>query len=385
MFKKIVIAGALATAVAGSALAQSNVTIYGIIDAAVRQDTQANSSDQSRTSMISGGQSTSRLGFQGTEDLGNGLSAKFMLESGFNTNTGANSQNGTGGTVLFDRAAWVGLADKTLGEIQIGRNTNAGNDLAAAGITDPLKLAYDGVGAPVNAGNSTYGVSAMRVNQAVYATASTNGLKNSRSNGMIKYVNNIGPVGVIAGYAPGGVTGDESANSSYNAGLTYVKNNVKLGGAYFRAEDAANRAETNYSLGGAYTLGKATLSLAHYNVKTDAGYVAGNLTTTATYGGPVLGLTTTAGPSTTANINSVGVEYRFTPAVNTTLAVYDGKYSNGVGSNGNYTSYVLFNTYALSKRTNLYASVDFGKTTGALSQNVSDTNTGVMAGLRHRF
>jgi predicted porin len=385
MFKKIIIAGAIAAVTAGSALAQSSVQIYGIVDAAARQDTQANSSDQSRTSIISGGQSTSRLGFRGTEDLGGGMAAKFVLESGFNVATGANSQNGTTGTVLFDRAAWVGLASKSLGEIQLGRNTNAGNDLAGAGITDPLRLAYDGVGTPVNTGNSTYGVNALRINQAVYGAGSTNGLKNSRSDGMLKYVNTIGSVGVIAGYAPGGVTGDSAAKSSYNAGLTYIKDGIKLGAAYFRAEDAANRAETNYSLGGSYTLKGATFTVGHFNVKTDAGYVAANLTTTATYNGPALGLTTTAGPSTEANINTIGIGYQFTPALNTTLAVYDGKYTNGAGSNGNYTSYVLFNSYALSKRTNLYASVDFGKTTGSLSQNVSDTNTGLMAGIRHTF
>ena len=79
--QKKIIALAVAGLVSGAAFAQSNVVIYGIADAGyvyASKNTADNVKSQSR--IYSGGQSGSRLGFRGTEDLGNGLSANFRLE-----------------------------------------------------------------------------------------------------------------------------------------------------------------------------------------------------------------------------------------------------------------------------------------------------------------
>jgi predicted porin len=65
--QKKIIALAVAGLVSGAAFAQSNVTVYGI--------RKAKSTD--------GGQDGSRVGFKGTEDLGNGLSAFFQLGAAF--------------------------------------------------------------------------------------------------------------------------------------------------------------------------------------------------------------------------------------------------------------------------------------------------------------
>ncbi len=388
MYKKLAVASAFCALTTGVAMAQTSVaslpgvTIYGTLDSGIRYESQANADGDTRTRMVSGAQSNSRLGFRGVEDLGNGLKANFQLETGFSINPGTTSQNGSSGTVLFDRFAWVGLEQKNLGEIQLGRNTNAGNDFLASRINDPLGGALDGTGTPVNVANG----SALRINQALYAVASTNGLRNSRSDGMIKYINRFGPVGVRAGYAPGGQTGDNSLRSSYNLGLSYHGNGFNLGVSTLNATDAANKMMTNLSFGVNYTLNKATLTAAHHKVKTDAGYVGANLTTTSTYLGPVLGTTATTGPSTEADINVLGVRYQATSKLSTTLAYYDGNYKNGTGSSGTYKSLVLWNQYDLSKRTNLYAALDHGKSDGALkSASVSDTSLGVTVGIRHTF
>ena len=176
--KKLVLATLLAAAT-GLASAQS-VTVYGIVDAGVRYDGSANASDASSTKFLSGVQSTSRLGFKGSEDLGGGLKAKFNLENGFSLATGAISQNGSSGGVLFDRLALVGLSSPTAGEVQLGRNTNSTFDFAAQGITDPLNQMLDGVSTPVNVANST----ALRVNQAITVVGATNSLdrKSTRLN-----------------------------------------------------------------------------------------------------------------------------------------------------------------------------------------------------------
>ena len=96
-----------------AALAQSSVTLYGRIDVGLQQVNNGMSS----TRIDSGTYTASRFGFRGTEDLGGGLSAVFLLENGFNADTGA----AQGGTRLFNRGAYVGLSSKTAGTVTLGR------------------------------------------------------------------------------------------------------------------------------------------------------------------------------------------------------------------------------------------------------------------------
>jgi predicted porin len=112
---------ALAAALSvGAAHAQSNVTMYGIIDAAVEYYNNADAAGNSLTRMpsLGGGMFPSRLGFRGTEDLGGGLKAIFQLENGFAPDTGTLGQNR-----LFGRQAWVGLQGNW-GQVTFGRNYN---------------------------------------------------------------------------------------------------------------------------------------------------------------------------------------------------------------------------------------------------------------------
>jgi general bacterial porin, GBP family len=76
--QKKIIALAIAGLASTAAFAQSNVTIYGIADVGVAQ--VRGNGDLTGTKVISGGLSTSRIGFKGVEDLGNGLKALFVLE-----------------------------------------------------------------------------------------------------------------------------------------------------------------------------------------------------------------------------------------------------------------------------------------------------------------
>ena len=83
-----------------AASAQSSVTVYGVMDAAIaHEDTGA--PNGSRNVVNSGNQSSSRLGFKGTEDLGNGLKAMFNIEAGVALDTGAAD------SALFGRRAVV--------------------------------------------------------------------------------------------------------------------------------------------------------------------------------------------------------------------------------------------------------------------------------------
>lgn len=122
--KKSLIALAVMAA-SGAAMAQSSVTVYGIADVVVHKD-----KGQS-TTMTSGGVSASRIGFKGTEDLGGGLKAHFVLEQGFDLVTGDQSV----GNKIFSREASVGLSG-AFGAFKLGRmatafDTNEGAGFAA--------------------------------------------------------------------------------------------------------------------------------------------------------------------------------------------------------------------------------------------------------------
>jgi predicted porin len=105
---------------AGSAHAQGQVTVYGIIDVALAHMNNADAAGHGVTREASlTGSLPSRIGFRGTEDLGGGLSAVFNLESGFNPDVGALGQGGR----LFGRQAWVGLRGGW-GTLQLGRILN---------------------------------------------------------------------------------------------------------------------------------------------------------------------------------------------------------------------------------------------------------------------
>jgi predicted porin len=105
---------------AGSAQAQSQVTVYGIVDVALAHMNNADAAGHSVTREPSlTGSLPSRIGFRGSEDLGGGLSAVFNLESGFNPDVGVLGQGGR----LFGRQAWVGLRGGW-GTLQLGRILN---------------------------------------------------------------------------------------------------------------------------------------------------------------------------------------------------------------------------------------------------------------------
>ncbi|TWI61160.1 putative porin [Pseudoduganella lurida] len=117
----IAAAAAACTLAALPARAQSGVSIYGIVDAAVEHYTNADAAGNgvSRVPTLGGGLFPSRIGFRGTEDLGGGLKVIFTLENGFGVDNGVLNQGGR----LFGRQAWVGLAG-SWGQVTVGRNYN---------------------------------------------------------------------------------------------------------------------------------------------------------------------------------------------------------------------------------------------------------------------
>jgi predicted porin len=118
--KKHLIAAAVAAAVAVPAAAQ--VTVYGVLDASLaKRDLNG-----VKTTVQGNGDynSSSRIGFRGTEDLGGGMKASFALEGDLNINNGAGdgstvAATGVGG-LTFDRQSWVGIEGNGVG-VRLGR------------------------------------------------------------------------------------------------------------------------------------------------------------------------------------------------------------------------------------------------------------------------
>lgn len=115
---------------AGIAHAQTNVTVYGVVDVGLKYDNSAG--PNGTWSEASGNRLGSRLGFRGTEDLGGGLRLAFTLESGFNPDDGALNNGGR----LWGRQAWVGL-EGAFGNVYLGRQYSS--TYLALKAVDPFK------------------------------------------------------------------------------------------------------------------------------------------------------------------------------------------------------------------------------------------------------
>lgn len=135
--KKTLLVTALATGfgfAAGAAHAETSVTLYGIVDAGigyqqikgtyVGPNGAVTEYDGKRTGMINGVNSANRWGLKGTEDLGNGLQAVFVLESGFDLGTGVSGHSLEDDNRMFGRQATIGLQSDAWGRFDLGRQTN---------------------------------------------------------------------------------------------------------------------------------------------------------------------------------------------------------------------------------------------------------------------
>ncbi|MES2262267.1 MAG: porin [Pseudomonadota bacterium] len=199
--KKTAIAFVLLSSTASLAAAQTSVNLYGMLDlAAVSEGGGAAGTVTKLTSGVAAG---SRLGFKGSEDLGGGLSAIFLLESGFQADTGTMGQGG----LLFGRQAYVGLAGG-FGTVTFGRQYTPQFLTQAA--VDPFGIGTAGAAPnllPLTASGGRMD------NTVKYATPSFNGLS-----------------GELA-YGFGEVAGDSSAGRGLGLALGYGKGplTIRLG------------------------------------------------------------------------------------------------------------------------------------------------------------
>ena len=149
--QKKLIALAVAGLVSAPAFAQSNVTVYGIVDMGFTNFRNSDVLDyENRSGLDQGGRSGTRLGFKGTEDLGNGVKAGFVIEQGLQLD-----RSGSGGTTNnYNRETLVTLSSASLGTLALGRTTTPQyNLLAKVDSTQGV-----GIGSQLMAGGGIYGM-----------------------------------------------------------------------------------------------------------------------------------------------------------------------------------------------------------------------------------
>ncbi|NNG23724.1 porin [Telluria aromaticivorans] len=278
------LAAALLSTLPLFAHAQSNVTIYGVMDAAVAvEDTDAPGED-SRTVINSGNQSSSRIGFRGTEDLGNGLKALFNIEAGVALDTGAADSS------LFGRRAVVGLQG-AFGTVTVGREYSPIAAVAAA--TDILGQGMFGTNLSAFATNR---LTRRLANSVNYKSDAMSGFTLNAAYSTGERV--VEPSGDLMGlsleYKTGGLylgagyhvierlsTGDDK-ELAFGAGFTMGAFEIK--GNYLQADQTgANNEYTNANLGAAFTTGPNKFFLNFQQQKIESGAKGNTVSLAYTY------------------------------------------------------------------------------------------------------
>jgi outer membrane protein OmpU len=112
---RFIIAGLGLACLSTTAAAQQGLNIYGSLDEGVTYI--SNVRGHSLVATQDGINKANALGFSGVEDLGGGKEAFFRLENGYSVDTGALGQGG----LMFGKQAFVGLSDRNLGDVSLGR------------------------------------------------------------------------------------------------------------------------------------------------------------------------------------------------------------------------------------------------------------------------
>ena len=361
--KKSLIAFAVLSAFAASASAQSNVTVYGIIDAAVMYNTNQTATGGNKLTLDAGQLLTSRWGIKGSEDLGGGTKAIFNLEGTLANDTGAagagfggNSFTQAGsGTSLFDRLSWVGLSGD-FGTVTAGRNNILG--VYSVGLADPMGLAHAG-------SNPNVMFSALNAGSLFGGFGTNQGGTALRQDNSIKYVSpyqNMNGFGVGLMYGAGEQAGNVAASRYMGASAFFTDGKNGAAASYAKLNDSTSNATlSGFALGlKYYVTPEVKVNFTYAQTKVD-GYILIPVSATLALNADQRKIV----------VIGAGVDYSLSQQSTITAAYYDTKRSGDVGGllNGKADEYVLLGKYALSKRTTAYASLTYAKAGSANSQD----------------
>jgi predicted porin len=354
--KKTLVAVAVLAAT-GTAMAQSTVTLYGIVDAYGRYSTTDSGDGKgslAKSEVGSGGVSTSRWGLKGSEDLGGGLKANFLLLESYTVDNGAGqTKDYASAPQAFARESWVSFSGG-FGEVRLGKTFTPFDDVL--GVSDgmfhapglsPMRVAFASENYRDTISNTLY-----------YATPNFDGFAAAASYSLREADPKRAKVGAF--------------NVTYGAGpvavqFAYQQEYADLAAVGGIAKTTANKG-TYAVLGGSYDFGIAKAKTTYAKV------------TNKPWGGAA------------ENINGnntkewqIGVDVPMSAALILSADYAKSEDSNTTGSNATQKrdGFGVAGKYILSKRTFLYSGISVNKKTqdgaGDWKKNI------VELGVNHKF
>jgi predicted porin len=329
---------ALLAAVCAPASAQSSVTLFGVVDLSLRWV----DNDASQYQMASGGLQTSRLGFRGTESLGDGWSVGFWLEGELTPD------NGNEDGFFFRRRSTVSLVSQSLGELRFGRDKvptyytwETYDPFADAGVGRSTRLSQAAGLVPKEGTYSTF----------------------SRANNLSQYFlpGNLGGLFGQASYALGeGQLGNKYAGAL----IGWRADKFQVSGAYGVTEVTFDDNATNWNIGASYDFGVAKLSAFYASLEI----------ADASQGNWLVGVAVPVGALVLK-------------------AAYQSMDGGGALSNQSAWQMAIGGVYSLSKRTALYATYSYIGNNNATRFTVAsgapltlgNNSQGAEFGIRHLF
>ncbi len=348
--KKQIFACAVAATFATGALA-TDVSIYGSIDTGLLYSYfKGSTGSESSFVMNNRFNPNSRWGIKGSEDLGNGYSVSFNLESGFNSDDGTLEWEGR----IFNRESRLTVAGP-FGELSFGNMSTLTSDYGSFNIFTRNADVFNG-GWTVAIGSCNYFYSASPANNTItYVTPSMAGFK-----GYAQYSLKVNSEAE-------GTEGKNSSERFAAVGLTY-ENGPLATVAIFSANLApsgaqvAKRDSHTISLGGSYDFDAAKV-FAAYQYGTNQVYAGGYTTTLLSEEFPDESTRPFGDTQMKGHNFHVGVSVPLCSGVAKLGAYYTSAksvsdYANKLEAYNVAATY----TYPLSKRTHIYAGAGYIET-----------------------
>ncbi len=423
MKKLTLVAGAITALLSGaSAMAQSTVTIYGLIDAGYNRVTGLRQG--SINTIASGIMEGSRLGFKGTEDLGSGYRAIFTMESRLEADTGSLSNRPNSGTQVPDRIGTSVLASTATLPLPLATRTTLVNtvntNLATGGFGVNLNGAtfdrqvYGGLVTPVGAVtlgrqytpgylvSASFDASQTQSSLAAGQVASLPAAFDIRLSNTVQYGIQTGGITAALMYGFGEVAGNSSA-SRFLGGMVMYKTPL-FGVGYGHNEkknELGQKSLRNDVLGANVTIGPGSLYGLYATIKDDnpsgISTIAGSVTTAT--GSAAIGSAFQTAYNTAFRQDAAlaHIGYKLNLGVHTIVVAYN-RLNDKRAVNADTSSYGATYTYALSKRTNLNAVLtrfnnkDQGQAApggngflGGVTAAPGTDSTNIAFGIRHSF
>ena len=408
----------VATAVMGllsasGAMAQSTVTLYGLVDGGLNHVSGLRNG--SFNGIASGIMEGSRFGLRGTEDIGGGYKAIFTLENRFEVDTGSVTNRPNSGNQVPDRVGATvnanlpaGLAGTptALGTITAINNaigTNAFGVNLAGNLFD--RQAFAGLVTPFGAFTlgrqytpgylvtAAFDASQTQSSLAAGQVASLPAAFDIRLSNTLQYGIQTGGITATLMNGAGEVAGNSSAGRFLGAMAIYKGDGFSVGfGHNEKKNERGEKSLTNNVLGATLNVGPGTLYTQYATIRDDN---PSNLTPFFVTAGPVFQNAYNVAFRQDAKLMHIG--YRLTSGVHTVVTAFN-RLDDKRAVNADTDSYGVTYTYALSKRTNLNAVLTRfnnkgqgqvapggGGFLGGVTASAGTDATNVAFGVRHTF